>query len=242
MFSQSSFTHPNDAFVVRAEEVKSLERAILNSGDNLKDAEQAGKRVKLDRVTNFSDEGLKGKNLSDGEEFWFKGAKDKHVQGWALKPRGWKEGDKKKWPAVLLIHGGQFVQFIGTMSRSYTPFFQALKALGRTNGPLVGIPTVCSFFMIVQSPINGSRLVFTQQGYFVIMINPTGSTTFGQEFTDAIAEDWGGKPFVDMINGWKHALHQFPEIDANRAVAAGASWGGYAIKYSFCFLTQGHYD
>jgi len=32
------------------------------------------------------------------------------------------------------------------------------------------------------------------------------------EFTDAIAEDWGGKPFVDMINGWKHVLTQYPEV------------------------------
>jgi dipeptidyl aminopeptidase/acylaminoacyl peptidase len=31
------------------------------------------------------------------------------------------------------------------------------------------------------------------------------------EFTDAIAEDWGGKPFVDMIKGWKYALDQHPE-------------------------------
>ena len=55
-------------------------------------------------------------------------------------------------------------------------------------------------------------LVFAQQGYFVVMINPTGSTTFGQEFTDAIAEDWGGKPFTDMIEGWKFALDSYPEV------------------------------
>jgi dipeptidyl aminopeptidase/acylaminoacyl peptidase len=57
-----------------------------------------------------------------------------------------------------------------------------------------------------------------------------GSTTFGQEFTDAIAEDWGGKPFADLQAGWKHVLQEYPEIDPERTVAAGASWGGYAIK------------
>lgn len=79
-------------------------------------------------------------------------------------------------------------------------------------------------------------------------INPTGSTTFGQgdcscrgrtrqlltllsiDLVDAIAKDWGGKPFVDLQKGWKYALDKYPEIDPNRAVAAGASWGGYAIK------------
>jgi len=32
------------------------------------------------------------------------------------------------------------------------------------------------------------------------------------EFTDAIAEDWGGKPFIDLINGWKHILKNYPEV------------------------------
>ena len=79
-------------------------------------------------------------------------------------------------------------------------------------------------------------------------INPTGSTTFGQgavsaswtldapltllsiDLVDAITKDWGGKPFVDLQKGWKYALDKYPEIDSNKAVAAGASWGGYAIK------------
>jgi len=50
------------------------------------------------------------------------------------------------------------------------------------------------------------------------------------EFTDAIAEDWGGKPFTDLIKGWEYVLRQYPQVDPDRAVAAGASWGGYAIK------------
>jgi dipeptidyl aminopeptidase/acylaminoacyl peptidase len=52
------------------------------------------------------------------------------------------------------------------------------------------------------------------------------------EFTDGILEDWGGKPFEDLQKGWKFVLEEHPEIDANRAVGAGASWGGYAIKWA----------
>ncbi|KAF8333551.1 alpha/beta-hydrolase [Cantharellus anzutake] len=74
-------------------------------------------------------------------------------------------------------------------------------------------------------------MVFAQQGYFVVAINPTGSTTFGQSFTDAIAKDWGGRPFIDLSRGYKHALRIFPEIDCERTVAAGASWGGFAINW-----------
>ena len=68
------------------------------------------------------------------------------------------------------------------------------------------------------------------------------------ELTNAISEDWGGKPFVDLRKGWQYILDNYPEVspyaalkllhscdvcfklDVDRAVAAGASWGGYAIK------------
>ncbi|KAF9483390.1 hypothetical protein BDN70DRAFT_873894 [Pholiota conissans] len=195
LFSQSSFTSPNDAFVIR--NTKAIQEAILAAGGD-KDKVLADV-VKVDKLTGFADADLKGKELSEGEEFWFKGALEKDVQGWALKPKGWKAGEKKKWPAILLIHGGPQGAWEDQWSTRWNPN------------------------------------VFAQQGYFVVMINPTGSTTFGQDFTDAIAKDWGGKPFVDMLNGWKHALKAHPEIDADRTVAAGASWGGYAINW-----IQGH--
>lgn len=35
---------------------------------------------------------------------------------------------------------------------------------------------------------------------------------FPEELTDAIAEDWGGKPFVDLRAGWKHILDNYPEV------------------------------
>lgn len=40
---------------------------------------------------------------------------------------------------------------------------------------------------------------------FVVLWRPT-------EFTDGISGDWGGKPFTDMINGWKYVLNQHPEV------------------------------
>lgn len=61
---------------------------------------------KVEQVTNFTAADLAGKDLSKGEEFWFKGANDIDVQGWILKPKGWKEGQKKAHPILLLIHGG----------------------------------------------------------------------------------------------------------------------------------------
>jgi len=98
IFSQSSLTSPNDVFVVL--HLRALEAAI-SSGDSVELAQ-----AKLGKITNFSEADLKDKNLSEGREFFFEGALGKQVQGWVLKPKGWKEGDKKKWPVILLIHGG----------------------------------------------------------------------------------------------------------------------------------------
>ncbi|OAX40936.1 alpha/beta-hydrolase [Rhizopogon vinicolor AM-OR11-026] len=73
--------------------------------------------------------------------------------------------------------------------------------------------------------------VFASQGYVVVAINPTGSTSFGQNLTDGIQEEWGGRPIQDLLLGWKQILQDYPEIDQDRTVAAGASYGGYAINW-----------
>ncbi|EIW81007.1 alpha beta-hydrolase [Coniophora puteana RWD-64-598 SS2] len=73
--------------------------------------------------------------------------------------------------------------------------------------------------------------VLANHGYFVVAINPTGSTTFGQNLVDAITGDWGGKPFIDLRKGWQYVLDNYPQIDPGRAVAIGGSWAGYAINW-----------
>jgi dipeptidyl aminopeptidase/acylaminoacyl peptidase len=78
--------------------------------------------------------------------------------------------------------------------------------------------------------------VFASAGYVVFMPNPRGSTGFGQKFTDEISNDWGGKPFDDLMKGVDFA-EKLPYVDATRKVAAGASYGGYMMNW---FL--GHTD
>ncbi|ESK95756.1 dipeptidyl-peptidase 5 [Moniliophthora roreri MCA 2997] len=191
LFTKSSLTSPNDVFYVRG--LREFQRQIEQSESTVEF------KGSIEQITKFTEDALKEKNLSKGEEFWFKGAHDVDVQGWTLKPKGWKKDEKKKWPVVLLIHGGPQGAWEDQWSTRWNPN------------------------------------VFAQQGYFTVLINPTGSTTFGQNFTDAIAGDWGGRPFDDMVKGWKYVLEHHPEIDPDRAVAAGASWGGYAINW-----IQGH--
>ncbi|HLY99384.1 MAG TPA: S9 family peptidase [Candidatus Angelobacter sp.] len=68
-------------------------------------------------------------------------------------------------------------------------------------------------------------------GYVVVMINPRGSTGYGQAFIDGINGDWGGKPYVDLMNGLDYAEKTYSYIDKDRECALGASYGGYMINW-----------
>ncbi|KAI1208791.1 dipeptidyl peptidase [Annulohypoxylon truncatum] len=77
--------------------------------------------------------------------------------------------------------------------------------------------------------------VFAEQGYVAVMPNPTGSTGYGQAFTDGIANEWGGRPYNDLVNAFEYIKDNIPYIDTTNAVALGASYGGYMINW-----VQGH--
>jgi dipeptidyl aminopeptidase/acylaminoacyl peptidase len=68
-------------------------------------------------------------------------------------------------------------------------------------------------------------------GYVVIMINPRGSTGYGQAFVDGVNGDWGGKPYIDLMRGLDYAERSFPYIDKSRECALGASYGGYMANW-----------
>jgi dipeptidyl aminopeptidase/acylaminoacyl peptidase len=72
--------------------------------------------------------------------------------------------------------------------------------------------------------------LWASQGYIVVAPNPRGSTGFGQQFTDEISGDWGGKVFVDLMNGLAVA-QALPFVDSARTAAAGASFGGYMMNW-----------
>jgi dipeptidyl aminopeptidase/acylaminoacyl peptidase len=72
--------------------------------------------------------------------------------------------------------------------------------------------------------------VFASAGYVVFLPNPRGSTGWGQQFTDEINRDWGGKVFEDVTKGTDFAL-TLPGVDASRVAAAGASYGGYMVNW-----------
>ena len=69
--------------------------------------------------------------------------------------------------------------------------------------------------------------VYAGAGFAVVAIDFHGSTGYGQAFTDAISGDWGGAPLEDLQKGWAAALQKYAFLDADRACALGASYGGY---------------
>jgi dipeptidyl aminopeptidase/acylaminoacyl peptidase len=73
--------------------------------------------------------------------------------------------------------------------------------------------------------------MFASRGYIVVMINPRGSTGYGQKFTDEISKDWGGKVYKDLMKGLDYVIKTYPFVDGNRIAGAGASYGGYMMNW-----------
>jgi dipeptidyl aminopeptidase/acylaminoacyl peptidase len=134
-------------------------------------------------------------SVNGAEDFWFTGAAGARVQGFVVKPPNWQAG--KKYPAVLLIHGGPQGAFLDQWH-------------GRWN------------YQMFASTGSGSA---------IIIINPRGSTGYGQKFVDEVSRDWGGKVYTDLMNGLDAALAKYPWIDRNALGAAGGSYGGYMVNW-----------
>jgi len=73
--------------------------------------------------------------------------------------------------------------------------------------------------------------VMAAPGYVVVMVNPRGSTGYGQKFTAEISKDWGGKVYTDLMDGLDAAIAKYPFIDGTNVCAAGASYGGYMMDW-----------
>jgi len=73
--------------------------------------------------------------------------------------------------------------------------------------------------------------VFAGPGYGVVSVDFHGSTGYGQAFTDAIHNNWGGWPLEDLQKGLAFATANDPQLDADNACALGASYGGYMMNW-----------
>ena len=72
--------------------------------------------------------------------------------------------------------------------------------------------------------------LFAAPGYVTLLPNPRGSSGYGQEFTDEISRDWGGRCYEDLMAG-VDALIETGWIDGDRMCAGGGSFGGYMANW-----------
>ena len=67
-------------------------------------------------------------------------------------------------------------------------------------------------------------------GYVVLLPNPRGSITYGEEFTQACVGDWGGKDFEDVMAGVDEMVHR-GIADPDRLYVGGYSYGGFMTAW-----------
>lgn len=73
--------------------------------------------------------------------------------------------------------------------------------------------------------------LFAGAGYGLVAVDFHGSTGYGQGFTDAIRNNWGGWPLEDLQKGLDAATAKFTWLDGGNACALGASYGGYMMNW-----------
>ncbi len=78
--------------------------------------------------------------------------------------------------------------------------------------------------------LRGDWQVYPGAGYVVAFFNPHGSTGYGQDYTAAISQDWGGKVYQDVM-AVTDALVKQPYVDPERVGAMGWSYGGYMMNW-----------
>ena len=130
--------------------------------------------------------------LNPAEEFEFAGGLKARVHGFIVKPP--KFDKSKKYPMVLLVHGGPQSAWMDNWGYRWNPQMWAAR------------------------------------GYVAVLINPHGSTGYGQAFTEQITGDWGGAVYEDLMKGVDHVI-SLGYVDPNRMGAAGGSYGGYMVNW-----------
>lgn len=69
------------------------------------------------------------------------------------------------------------------------------------------------------------------EGYAVVYVNPRGSSGYGEAFTEAVINDYGGKDKFDILNGLDEALKRYHFLDETRITVSGLSYGGFMTNW-----------
>ena len=73
--------------------------------------------------------------------------------------------------------------------------------------------------------------MFAARDYVVYVLNPSGTTGYGQEFSARHVNAWGKRTADEIIEGVKKLVAESPFIDAEKIGCIGASYGGFMTQY-----------
>ena len=80
-----------------------------------------------------------------------------------------------------------------------------------------------------------SAPMYAGQGYVFLVLNPSGTTGWGQEYSARHVNAWGKRTADEIITGVKTFAREMPYVDAENIGCFGASYGGFMTQY---LLTQ----
>lgn len=69
--------------------------------------------------------------------------------------------------------------------------------------------------------------IYTANGYIVYILQPSGATGFGVEFSAKHVNDWGAITAQEVIEGTQKFLAEHKFVDPDRVGCIGASYGGF---------------
>lgn len=79
--------------------------------------------------------------------------------------------------------------------------------------------------------------LFAASGYVVLLVNPRGSTGYGEDFCKAIFGDWGNKDYEDEMAGVDYLI-SLGYIDADKMAVGGWSYGGMMTDFIITKTTR----
>lgn len=73
--------------------------------------------------------------------------------------------------------------------------------------------------------------LFASRDYVVYVLNPSGTTGYGQEFSTRHVNAWGDWTADEIIEGVKKFCKEHPYVDSHKIGCLGASYGGFMTQY-----------
>ncbi len=92
---------------------------------------------------------------------------------------------------------------------------------------------VIVYYYAGTSPINRSfrgrypKELYTAHGYVVYVVNPSGATGYGQEFSAAHVNNWGVTVADEIIDATKYFTANHEYVNKDKVGCMGASYGGF---------------